>query len=182
MRGPWVALIRGINVGRAKRVGMADLRQALESDGCEVVGTVLQSGNVVLRAGRTSAKALAGRVERVLREDLGVEARVTCLDGAPLEEAIAADPLAGTGSDPSRVQVVVPLEQDGLRRLAPLSRNRWTPESLVVADRVAWLWCPDGVIRSPLVAAVNEALDDGLTMRNPRPMRRIVALGGASAS
>ncbi len=42
-----VALIRGINVGRAKRVAMADLRALVEGLGYRDVRTLLNSGNVV---------------------------------------------------------------------------------------------------------------------------------------
>ena len=42
-----VALIRGINVGKAKRVAMAELRAELEKIGYEDVRTLLNSGNVV---------------------------------------------------------------------------------------------------------------------------------------
>jgi uncharacterized protein (DUF1697 family) len=41
------ALIRGINLGRAKRVAMADLRALVEGLGYGDVRTLLNSGNVV---------------------------------------------------------------------------------------------------------------------------------------
>jgi uncharacterized protein (DUF1697 family) len=49
----YIALLRGINVGGNKMVAMAELRALLTKLGFEDVKTVLQSGNVVLRA-RTS--------------------------------------------------------------------------------------------------------------------------------
>ena len=42
-----VALFRGINVGRTKRIAMADLRGVLESLGYTRVRTLLNSGNAV---------------------------------------------------------------------------------------------------------------------------------------
>ena len=48
--GVAVALLRGINVGRHRRIKMADLREALTAAGFERVRTLLQSGNVVLDA------------------------------------------------------------------------------------------------------------------------------------
>jgi uncharacterized protein (DUF1697 family) len=41
-----IALIRGINVGRAKRVAMADLRALVEDLGYSDVRTLLNSGNI----------------------------------------------------------------------------------------------------------------------------------------
>ena len=42
-----VALLRGDNVGRGKRVAMADLRAVVEGLGYRDVRTLLNSGNVV---------------------------------------------------------------------------------------------------------------------------------------
>ncbi|MET0858261.1 MAG: DUF1697 domain-containing protein, partial [Telluria sp.] len=41
---PGIALLRGINVGRAKRIAMADLRTLFEELGFTDVRTVLNSG------------------------------------------------------------------------------------------------------------------------------------------
>ena len=46
-----IALLRGINVGRAKRVEMAILRDLFTSLGYGDVCTLLNSGNVVFTAG-----------------------------------------------------------------------------------------------------------------------------------
>ena len=46
-----VAFLRGINVGRAKRLAMADLRGLCEQFGFEDVRTQGQSGNVILQTG-----------------------------------------------------------------------------------------------------------------------------------
>ena len=50
----YVALFRGINVGRAKRVAMADLRTLFEGLGYGDVRTLLNSGNVVFSAPATT--------------------------------------------------------------------------------------------------------------------------------
>src|SRR6478736_4542725 len=47
-----VALLRGINVGKAKRIAMADLRKLCEGLGYEDVSTLLNSGNIVFSAPR----------------------------------------------------------------------------------------------------------------------------------
>ena len=45
-----VALLRGINVGRAKRIAMAELRGLVAELGFTNVRTVLNSGNVVFQS------------------------------------------------------------------------------------------------------------------------------------
>ena len=54
-----IALLRGINVGRAKRIAMADLRTLVEELGFRNVKTLLNSGNVVFDAARPNTKRIA---------------------------------------------------------------------------------------------------------------------------
>ena len=83
-----VALIRGINVGKAKRVAMADLRAELEKLGYEDVRTLLNSGNVVFTVPAKSQGDPAARVEEVLEKRLRVPARVVVLTAAELARAV----------------------------------------------------------------------------------------------
>ena len=81
--GRMVGLIRGINVGRAKRVAMADLRALVEGLGYGDVRTLLNSGNVVFTAPRTTTARAAARIEEGLATQLGVPARVIGEAGCP---------------------------------------------------------------------------------------------------
>ena len=58
----YVALLRGINVGKAKRIAMADLRALLEGLGYTHVKTVLNSGNAVFDATGAVAENPLGKV------------------------------------------------------------------------------------------------------------------------
>jgi len=56
----FVALLRGVNVGKAKRVPMAEFRALLTELGYTNVATMLNSGNAVFRAANgTSVKHAA---------------------------------------------------------------------------------------------------------------------------
>jgi uncharacterized protein (DUF1697 family) len=68
------AFLRGINLGRNRRVKNEALRAALEGAGFESVATFRASGNVVFRA--PHADDLAARAETALREALGFEVAV----------------------------------------------------------------------------------------------------------
>ena len=62
--GRQVALLQGINVGRAKRVAMAELRALFAGLGYHDVRTLLNSGNVVFTAPGEAGPAAAARVAR----------------------------------------------------------------------------------------------------------------------
>jgi hypothetical protein len=109
MAASHVAFLRGINVGTAKRVAMADLRGLMTGLGYSEVRTLLNSGNVVF----------------------------------------TAPPRSG---DPSKRLLVGALAtRDDRSRLESLTRKRWGLERLALGERVCYLWCPDGVIKSPLM-------------------------------
>ncbi len=174
----YVALLRGINVGRAKRVSMADLRAIVEGlGGCDV-RTLLNSGNVVFGHRRSKVEDLASGIEKALSDELGISSRVTVLTGSELSGIVAGNPLLQVAGDPSRLMVAVPQKAADLARLEPLRRQRWAPEALAIGRRAAYLWCPDGVLKSPLGAAVGRALGDRVTARNWTTISKLAALAG----
>ncbi len=176
MAGTHVAFLRGINVGRAKRVAMADLRALVEGLGYRDVRTLLNSGNVVFTAPRASPAAVAARIEAALAERLGLASRVTALAAEELAAAVAGNPLVAGDRDPSRLLVAVSGDSEGLRRLAPLAGEDWSPEALALGARVAYLWCPAGVLEIRLPEAVGRALGDAVTTRNWATMTKLDAL------
>jgi uncharacterized protein (DUF1697 family) len=171
-----VALIRGINVGRAKRVAMADLRALVEDLGYREVRTLLNSGNVVFTVPEADRGEIAPRIEKALATRLGVPARVTVLTGADLAEVLAENPLLAVATDPVRLLAGVLNDPADRGRLEPLARQAWAPEALAVGARVAYLWCPEGIAESRLAAALSRVLGDAVTTRNWATMTKLNAL------
>ena len=170
-----VALIRGVNVGRAKRVAMADLRALVEELGCSEVRTLLNSGNVVFGT-RAPAAKVAARIEKALVAQLGVTARVTVLTAAELAVAVEQNPLLDVADDPSRLLVAVLKDPADRIRLKGLTNESWAPEAVAVGKRVAYLWCPAGVLASRLPEAVGRALGDRVTTRNWSTITKLHAM------
>src|SRR5438552_10125034 len=167
-----VALIRGINVGKAKRVPMADLRAAFERLGFENVRTLLNSGNVVFTAA-LSPKTAAARIERALEKDIGVPARALVLTADELEEAVSGNGLTRFAANPSRLLVGFLWEPAAL--LAPLRKRDWGNEALELGRQAAYLWCPEG-FETPLVKAFQQAAGTGVTIRNWSTVLKLQAL------
>jgi uncharacterized protein (DUF1697 family) len=87
-----IALLRGINVGRAKRVPMADLRALFEEMGHTEVRTLLNSGNVVFKAPRADARKLSATIQSGIARQFAFSASVTVLTAADLDKIIAENP------------------------------------------------------------------------------------------
>ena len=161
-----VALLRGINVGTAKRIAMAELRRLVEELGYTDVRTLLNSGNVVFTVPGGSSGDPAARIEKAIEARHGFASRVTLLTGRDVIAAVAENPLASVAKDPSRLLVMACPDPKALARLKALLDRRWTPEAVALGRRVAYLWCAAGLHDSPLWAAAGRALGDSGTARN----------------
>ena len=186
MTGRYVALLRGINVGTAKRVGMADLRLLVEGLGCSDVSTLLNSGNVVFSALQGEPGKIAVRMQKAMESKLGVSARVMVMSGDELAAVVAANPLVKTADNPSRLLVGILGDPASREKLADIVRKNWGQERIslgaapggkgpdrVSAARAVFMWMPDGVIKSKLNAAVSRVLGDGVTARNWSTMLKL---------
>lgn len=171
-----VALIRGINVGRAKRVAMADLRALVEKLGYGDVRTLLNSGNVVFTVPSSDRRNHARRIEDGMTARLGVPARVTVLTADELAAVVAENPLGKLATDPTRLLVTVLIDPADRNGLLPLTRQKWSPEALGVGKRAAYVWCPKSMLESPLFTAVTRLLGDGATTRNWATIMKLQAL------
>ena len=162
----YIALLRGMNVGRAKRIAMADLHVLVEGLGYTGVRSVLNSGNLVFNAPGTTAREAAEAIEEALVLRLGVAARVFVLDHAELSAIIDANPLLDVATDHARLIVFLLADGAHRDRLLLLGGRDWGCECLVLGERAAYVWCPEGMLVSAAARSLGKLLGDGATSRN----------------
>jgi uncharacterized protein (DUF1697 family) len=172
----YVALLRGINVGRAKRVAMADLRRLLEDLGFRDVRTLLNSGNVVFSAPKSAPTALAERIEEGMSRKLRVPANATVLSQSELQAVVDGLPFKAEGRDPSRLMVGFLRTPADEKLVEPVVRQKWAPDEVASGPRVVYVWCPNNVLESPAFEAIGKAAGDGITTRNWSTVTRLLAL------
>lgn len=172
----YVALLRGINVGKAKRVAMADLRKLLEDLGCSRVQTLLNSGNAVFDAPAKSTAVHAQRIRAAVATQLGVDAAVVVKTAAEIAAAVAGNPLLDVANDPSRLIVALTADAQGLQAIAKLVPTAQAGEALAVGEHAAYLWCGNGILESKLAVALLKPLGDAGTTRNWGTLQKIHAL------
>jgi uncharacterized protein (DUF1697 family) len=171
-----VAFLRGINVGKAKRVAMADLRSLAEDLGFRDVRTVLNSGNIVYTSTRLAPKAAAIRIEKAIADRLGVSSKVTVLDSGELSAIVQANPFAPVADNHSRLMVFVLANVDARATLNALVKQSWGTERMALGPRAAYAWFPSGFMDSPLRKALDRALGDAATSRNWATMMKLDAM------
>lgn len=172
----YVALLRGINIGKAKRVAMADLRALVEDLGYLEVRTLLNSGNVVFTVPSKPTADIAPRLKKALVERTGVSASVVVLSGAEVAAILAENPFGPVADDPSRLLVCVLADSADRAKVKALAKQDWGNERLAVGDRVAYIWCADGILAGKLFTAVDRLLGDRVTARNWATMTKLDAL------
>ncbi|MFL6625529.1 MAG: DUF1697 domain-containing protein [Burkholderiaceae bacterium] len=177
-----IALLRGINVGKAKRVPMADLRALMEGLGHANVRTLLNSGNAVFDARGGTPAALARTLRAAILDKLGVDCEVIVKTAGELDAAIAEHPLRRHANDDARLLVMFVQAPSTLAELKALESTDWSPEAFAVGAQAAWLWCADGIIESRVAKAVGKVLKDRGTARNWATVGKLQALASGEAS
>jgi uncharacterized protein (DUF1697 family) len=173
---PHVALLRGINVGKAKRVAMADLRALVESLGYGDVRTLLNSGNVVFTVPPKLRGNHAERIEKGIAGTLGVTSKVIVLSAADVARFMDENSLVAKAHDHSRLLVFALADPSDRELIRPLAAKKWKDGALEVGSRAAFVWCPNGLLDSEIAIALGRALGDRVTSRNWATMLKIDAL------
>lgn len=174
-----IALLRGINVGKAKRVAMADLRALMESLGHADVRTLLNSGNAVFDARGGAAAAHARQLQAAILDKIGVDCEVIVKTAADIAAAIAEHPLRQHANDDSRLLVMFTQDAASLAALRPLADGDWAPEAFAVGQHAAWLWCANGIIESRIGKAVAKIAGQRATGRNWATLEKLHAMAQA---
>jgi len=173
----YAALLRGINVGRNKRIGMADLRALVEGLGHDSVRTHLQSGNVVFDSPKRSDKALADAFEKAIASELGMDVTVIVRSSGELAAVVDAAPFAGRTDDPKQIHVAFLSEKPSAAAVKHFGIEEFAPDELEVIGREAHLLYPDGYARTKLTHAVLEKrLGVRATSRNWRTVTALADL------
>ena len=144
----FVALLRGVNVGGAKRVPMADFRKLLAGLGYSEVATLLNSGNAVFRGEAGPTREHAARIAAAIARKLKVEVPVIVKTGRELATIVKQNPFSTPGDAHSRFPVAFTqarAELAGLRKLEALLQPG---EQFAIGEHAAYLHCGQGILKS----------------------------------
>jgi len=146
----FIALLRGVNVGKAKRVPMGELRTLLEGLGYTGVITLLNSGNVVFDAAAGSAVKHAAAIAGQLK----VEVQVIVKSAQEFSSIVAGNPLRASAQEHSRLLVAFVQDAKSLASMTAIAALVVAPERFAVAKNAAYLLCARGILESKAAAAL----------------------------
>jgi uncharacterized protein (DUF1697 family) len=172
----YVALFRGINVGKAKRIAMGDLRALLDKLGYADVATLLNSGNAVFTGNAEPVATHAARIREAVRRKLGVDALVIVKSAKDVAAIITGNAIGKHATDDSKLLVAMTNAAGGLTKVRELARETWGAEKLHVGRHAAYLWCANGILESKVAVALLKGLGETGTTRNWATLNKIHAL------
>lgn len=178
---PVIILLRGVNVGKAKRVPMAAFKTLLLELGCTSATTLLNSGNAVVQAPRQASSTLAKKVAAAIEGRFGFAVPVVVKSARELDDVIAGNALAADAADPSRLLVAFAQDATTLAGLRPLADLVVPPERFLLGDQAAYLHCANGILESKAGDALLGKMGQAVTSRNWATVLKLQALA-ANAS
>jgi len=149
----YAVFLRAVNVGGHNKVPMPRLRDIATDLGYSEVSTYVQSGNLVINAGKTKAADVESAVGDALRRELDVDVDVMVRSQKELAAVIAGNPFEDVADDPKKLHVSFLAKQPAAAALKSCDGDEFLPERFAFGDRCLYLWYPDGQGRSKMAAA-----------------------------
>jgi uncharacterized protein (DUF1697 family) len=169
----YVALLRGINVGTAKRVSMATLKKLATDLGYGDVRTHLNSGNLILTADQ-SAEEVVRALEQGIEQTFGLHSDVVVRTAERLAEVVRDNPYPD--GDPSRVTIAFlagPAPAGVAERLAAMAAEE---EPFSVRPLEVYVHYGHGQAGSALAAKFAATVGVSATVRNLRTVTTLADL------
>jgi uncharacterized protein (DUF1697 family) len=168
-----VVLLRGINVGTAKRVSMPDLRAMATNLGYTDVATHINSGNLLLTT-EEETETVCRRVEQGIEKTFELHADVVVRTVEQLAAVLAANPFPD--GDPAQVTIAFlaePPAPDAGQRIAALAAD---DEPYLLAGEEVYVHYGHGQADSKLAAKFAATLGVSATVRNLRTTTKLLSL------
>ena len=171
------AFLRGINLGRNRRVSGAELRSRFVELGFHDVETFRTSGNVIFGAGREQLAKMSERIEEGLGESLGYEVAVFLRTSAEIRALADREPFPRQLVEASKgkLQVMMLSGKPAARARKAALALATDEDRLTFGDRELY-WLPSGGTRdSSLDPKTIEKLLGPTTMRTKGTIDQLAA-------
>jgi uncharacterized protein (DUF1697 family) len=177
----FVALLRGINVGKAKRIPMANLRALLTGLGYTNVASILNSGNAVFHATGGAAAKHAKDISAAIAVQLKVEVPVVVKSVKELSSIIAENPIVAEAEEYPRLLVAFVQDANSMSDIRAVEPLVISPEQFALGRNAAYLLCARGILESKAALALLGKAGRMATTRNLATILKLEALAKAGS-
>jgi uncharacterized protein (DUF1697 family) len=172
----FIALLRGVNVGKGKRVPMAELRALLTRLGYTNVATLLNSGNAVFDSGKGAPAKHAAEIAAAIASQLEVDVPVIVKSADELASIVSENRIKLDAAQHSRFLVAFVQDTKALAGLTAIKPLVAPPERFVIGKHAAYLHCAAGILESEAGKALLGKAGRSATTRNWATVLKLKAL------
>ena len=172
----FVALLRGVNIGKAGLVPTAELRTLMSRLGYTDVVTLLDSGNAVFGAATGTPSSHAAKIAAAILSRLKIEVPVIVKSAGELAAIVTENKIQPEAADHSRFLVAFVQNPKPLADLATIQSLVKPPERFVVGRHAAYLFCANGILESKAGEALLGKAGRSATSRNWATVLKLNAL------
>jgi uncharacterized protein (DUF1697 family) len=172
----YIVLLRGVNVGKAKRVPMVKFQALLQSLGYSSVCTLLNSGNAVFSAPKAASARYAEAIVQAIAAEFNFDVPVVVKSAVEFTKIIDENTLVTAEVDHSRLLVVFAQASSTLSGLAGIADLVVPPEQLLIGKHAAFLHCARGILQSAAGEAILSKVGRATTTRNWATVLKLQAL------
>ena len=175
----YVLLLRGINVGGAGKLPMADLRDLLTGLGCQGVTTYIQSGNAVFSA-ELGREALVGAIQDAIAAKHGFRPYSLLLTEGELAAALNDNPWPEAEADEKPMHLIFH-DNPTISDAAALDALLAPDEQWKLTEGVLYFRAPQGIGRSKFMEKLPRYWKAQTTARNLRTCQKLLEMVRATA-
>ncbi|MDQ7814577.1 MAG: DUF1697 domain-containing protein [Patescibacteria group bacterium] len=171
----YVALLRGINVGKTKRIEMKRLKALFETLGYFDVSTYINSGNIVFEA-KKAQKTVRSEVENALKKEFGILIPTLVKTDKEMRKIADAIPAAWKNDDKQRTDVAYLFDKaDNKKTIDELPVKHDYIDILYVKGALIWNVKRLNYNKSHLNKLIAHPLYQSMTVRNVNTARWFAA-------
>ena len=152
-----IALLRGINVGGHRQIGMTDLRNFITQVGLQDARSLLQSGNLIFTSKVRTGAELERFLESEAADRLSLEVDFFVRTPEEWKSVIRQNPFRKEAErDPGHLVVLFLKSAPNAEDVAALQADVTSPEIVKAKGKQAYVFYPNGIGRSKLTQAMIE--------------------------
>lgn len=159
-------MFRGINVGGNNIIPMKELTAILEKNNYQNIQTYIQSGNVVLK----SNKKPDTNIGSIIKKKFGFKPEIITLEKSEFLSAIKINPYKSNEGKTIHFYFCKTTPKIDSEKLY---KFRSESEEFYIKGKVFYLYAPNGIGRSKLVANIDSCLGVSATGRNLNTINKL---------
>ena len=172
----YVALLRGVNVGGNRKVGMQRLKALFERMGMAAVQTYINSGNVIFGSNGAEAGDLVAQLESAIQREFGFPVMVLVRSAENLQAVADALPDSWVDGSEAKCDVMFLRDEiDGEDALNQLTIKPDIDDVRYVPGAILWRADRAKLTRSGMMKLAGTELYANMTVRNCNTVRNLAA-------